>query len=231
MKPVSYRRHRFPPSIIQHAVWLYFWFSLSFRDIEDLLAERGIDVSYETIRRWCLKFWLVYALRLRARRAKPFSTWHIDEVFMRIGGKQMYLWRAVDGEGEVLDVVLQSKRDKIAATKFLRKAMKKHASAPIIIVSDKWRPTAAAIREIIPSALHIRGKRQNNRAESSHQPTRRREHKQQRFKSTRSAQQFLSVHASVYNTFNIQRHLISRKTMRQCRQEAFGAWAEATTAA
>ena len=107
MKPVSYRRHRFPPSIIQHAVWLYFWFSLSFRDIEDLLAERGIDVSYETIRRWCLKFWLVYALRLRARRAKPFSTWHIDEVFVRIGGKQMYLWRAVDGEGEVLDVVLQ----------------------------------------------------------------------------------------------------------------------------
>ena len=184
MKPVSYRRHRFPPSIIQYAVWLYYRFSLSYRDIEDLLAERGIDISYETNRRWCLKFGLAYARLLRARRTKPFSTWHIDEVFVRVGGRQMYLWRAVDAEGEVLDVLLQSKRGKNAASKFFRKAMKKHASAPIIIVSDKWRPTAAAIREIIPSALHMRGKRLNNRAENSHQPTLQRERKQQRFKST-----------------------------------------------
>ncbi|MCG8512453.1 MAG: IS6 family transposase [Rhodospirillales bacterium] len=231
MKTTLYRRHRFPPSIIRYTVWLYFRFTLSFRDIEDLLAERGIDVSYETIRRWCVKFGLAYARQLRSCRPKPFSTWHIDEVFVRIGGKQMYLWRAVDAEGEVLDVLLQSKRDKSAAHKFLRKAKRKQAFTPAVIVSDKWRPTAVAIREVMPSATHICGKRLNNRAENSHQPTRRRERKQQRFKSSRSAQTFLSVHATVYNHFNIQRHLISRKTMRQFRQNALVAWVEATSVA
>ncbi len=230
MKPISYSRHRFPPSVIQYAVWLYYRFTLSYRDIEDLLDERDIDVSYETIRRWCVKFGPAYAKLLRARRPEPYSTWHIDEVFVRIGGRQMYLWRAVDAEGEVRDVLLQAKRDTAAARKFLRKAMRRCGAAPTIIVSDKWRPTASAIREIVPSAEHVAGKRLNNRAENSHQPTRRREQKQQRFKSSKSAQRFLSIHAEVYNHFNNQRHLISRKTMHTFRTEALQSWRTATIA-
>lgn len=230
MNSISYRRHRFPPSIIQHAVWLYYRFTLSYRDIEDLLAERGIDASYETIWRWCLKFGPAFAKRLRMSRPKPSSTWHIDEVFVRIGGRQMYLWRAVDAEGEVLDVLLQAKRNTTSARKFLRKAMKRRRTTPMTIVSDKWRPTAAAIRVTVPSAKHVTGKRLNNRAENSHQPTRRRERKQQRFKSPKSAQQFLSIHAAVYNHFNIERHLISRKTMRLFRVEAMQSWQDAIAA-
>lgn len=198
MKPISYRRHRFPPIIIQHAIWLYFRFTLSYRDVEDLLAKRGIDVSYETIRRWVEKFGSRYAKRLRKRRPKPSFTWHIDEVFLKIGGIQMYLWRLVDGEGEALDILLQSKRDKYAAAKFLRKAIKRMAVVSKIIVSDKWRPNAAAVRDVIPDAEHLKGKRRNNRAENSHQPTRRRERKQQRFKSAKSAQKFLAI-SSIFN--------------------------------
>lgn len=224
MKSISYSRHRFPPAIIQYAVWLYFRFTLSYRDVEDLLAERGIDVSYETIRRWVEKFGREYAKRLRVKRPKPSLTWHIDEVFVKIGGKQMYLWRAVDHEGEVLDILLQSKRDKGAATKFLRKAIKRVGSVPEVIVSDKWRPTGAAIRAVAPSAYHLRAKRLNNRAENSHQPTRRRERKQQRFKSAKSAQRFLSAFSAFYNHFNIQRHLISRTTMKVFRAETLSSW-------
>ena len=224
MKPISYRRHRFPPIIIQHAIWLYFRFTLSYRDVEDLLAERGIEVSYETIRRWVEKFGSQYAKRLRRLRPKPSSKWHIDEVFLKIGGKQMYLWRAVDDEGEVLDVLLQSKRDKRAATTFLHKAIKRAGSVPEVIVSDKWKPTGAAIRSVAPIAIHLKGKRLNNRAENSHQPTRRRERMQQRFKSAKSAQRFLSVFSAFYNHFNIQRHLISRTTMKQFRSAAINSW-------
>lgn len=194
------------------------------------MAERGIDVSYETIRRWVGKFGSRYAGWLRAKRSKPSATWHIDEVFLKIGGKQMYLWRAVDDEGEVLDILLQSKRDKLAATKFLRKAIKRTASVPQIIVSDKWRPTGAAIRSILPSASHLRGKRLNNRAENAHQPTRRREWKQQRFKSAKSAQRFLSIFSAFYNHFNIQRHLISRSTMKTFRADVTDAWRETAAA-
>lgn len=224
MKPISYRRHRFPPIIIQHAVWLYYRFTLSYRDVEDLLAERGIDVSYESIRRWTAKFGQIYAKRIRRGRPRPSSTWHVDEVFLRIGGKQKYLWRAVDDEGEVLDVLLQSKRDKAAAIKLLRRLIKRQGMAPAVVVSDKWRPTAAAIRETVPSAEHIRGKRLNNRAENSHQPTRRRERKLQRFKTPTSAQKFLSTFSAIYNLFNIQRHLVSRPTMKTFRKSAFDSW-------
>lgn len=188
------------------------------------MAERGIDVSYETIRRWVEKFGDQYAKRLRAMRSEPSSTWHVDEVFLRIGGKQMYLWRAVDNEGEVLDILLQSKRNKIAAIRFLRKAIKRAASVPKVVVSDKWRPTGAAVRSILPSAIHLRGKRLNNRAENSHQPTRRRERKQQRFKSAKSAQRSLSTFSAFYNHFNIQRHLISRSTMKTFRADVTDAW-------
>ena len=224
MHDISYRRHRFPGEIICHAVWLYYRFTLSYRDIEELLAERGIDVSYETVRRWCAKFGAAYAKRLRATRGKSSTTWHIDEVFVRIAGKQMYLWRLVDDEGEVLDVLLQTRRNKRAATRFLRRTLKKRGCAPVEIVSDKWRPTAASIQETVPSVDHMTGKWLNNRAENSHQPMRRRERKLQRFKTAKPAQRFLSTFTAFYNHFNIQRHLLSRKTMREYREQAMVAW-------
>tara|TARA_R110001606_G_scaffold392327_1_gene561164 strand:- start:4060 stop:4539 length:480 start_codon:yes stop_codon:yes gene_type:complete len=155
MKHISYRRHRFPPINIQHAVWLYFRFSLSYRDVEDLLAERGIDVSYETIRRWAKKFGRKYAQQLRLLRPKPSSKWHIDEMFLKIGGKQFYLWRAVDDEGEVLDILLQSRRNKVAAVKFLRRIMKRHQATPDIVVTDKWRASMSAVQDILPSTCHL----------------------------------------------------------------------------
>jgi putative transposase len=229
MKHISYRRHRFPPIIIQHAVWLYFRFSLSYRDVEDLLAERGIDVSYETVRRWAKKFGQQYAKQLRLRRPKPSSKWHIDEVFLKIGGKQFYLWRAVDDEGEVLDILLQSRRNKVAAVKFLRRIIKRHQATPDVVVTDKWRASMSAVKDILPSKCHLVGKRLNNRAENSHQPTRRRERKQQRFKTSRSAQQFLSTFTAFYNHFNVQRHLLSRATMKQFRKDAISSWKAAVT--
>ena len=136
MTGISYRCHRFPPELIQHAVWLYFRFTLSFRDVEDLLAERGVDVSYETVRRWALKFGPAYAKRLRRSRPEPHSQWHLDEMFVSIGGRQMYLWLAVDVEGEVLDFLVQSRRDKVAALKLIRKLLKKLGVAPTTIVTD-----------------------------------------------------------------------------------------------
>jgi putative transposase len=230
MKPISYSRHRFPPAIIQHAVWLYFRFPLSYRDVEDLLAERDIDVSYETIRRWVGKFGQQYAKRLRMKRPKPGSTWHIDEVFLKIAGKQHYLWRAVDDEGEVLDILLQSRRNKLAACKFLRRTVKKHRTTPNVVVTDKWQASMSAVRDVVPCAENFVGKRLNNRAENSHQPTRRRERKLQRFKSAKSAQKFLSTFTAFYNHFNIQRHLISRMTMKQFRAEAIDSWRVAVAA-
>ena len=224
MQQLSYRRHRFPPLIIQHATWLYLRFTLSYRDVEELLAERGIDVSNETIRRWVLKFGRLYAQRLRRSRPKPDDRWHLDEMFVTIRGKRMYLWRAVDSEGEVLDFLIQSKRDKAAALKLMRKLLKTQGFAPRVIVTDKLRSYASAFRELGLSARHEQGLRKNNRAENSHQPVRRRERKMQRFKSAGSAQRFLSVHAAVYNNFNIQRHLISRSTLRTFRAGAMRTW-------
>lgn len=230
MKPISYRRHRFPPIIIQYAIWLYFRFTLSCRDVEDLLAERGIDVSYETIRRWVEKFGRRYAIQLRKMRPIPSSKWHIDEVFLKIGGKQMYLWRAIDDEGEVLNVLLQSRRNKAAAVKFLRHMLKKHQATPDTVVTDKWQASMSAVRDILPGVENLVGKRFNNRIENSHQPTRRRERKLQRFKSAKSAQRFLSTFTSFYNHFNIQRHLISRTTMKLFRTKVLGCWRIAVAA-
>lgn len=231
MSKISYAGYRFPPVIIQQAVWLYARFTLSFRDVEDLLAERGIMVSYETVRRWVRYFGPTIAADLRRRRPKPHSTWHLDEVFIRIDGRLVYLWRAVDAEGEVLDVVVQSKRDKRAALKLLRKLLKKMAFVPDKLVTDDLRSYGAAARELGLSRRHERGRWRNNRAENSHQPTRRRERKMQGFKSVGSAQRFLSVHAATYNTFNVQRHLISAKTHRSFRASAMQTWREVTAAA
>ncbi len=224
MQQLSYRRHRLPPLIIQHAVWLYVRFTLSYRDVEELLAERGIDVSNETIRRWVLKFGRLYAQRLRRSRPTPDDQWYFDEIFISIREKRMYLWRAVDSEGEVLDFLIQSKRNKAAALKLMRKLLKRHSFAPWGVVTDKLRPYASAFRELGLSARHEQGLRKNNRAENSHQPVRRRERKMQRFKSPGSAQRFLSIHAAVYNNFNTQRHLISRSTLRIFRAEATRSW-------
>jgi transposase-like protein len=231
MQKLSYSRHRFPPPIIQHAIWLYFKFSLSYRDVEDLLAERGIDVSYETVRRWVLKFGSIYAGNLNRSRPKPSSQWHIDEVFVSINGKRSYLWRAVDGEGEVLEILVQSRRNKRAAIKLMRKLLKKQGFVPDVIVTDKLPSYGAALREMNLSNRHDFGGRKNNRAENSNLPVRRRERRMQRFKSPGSAQRFLSVHASIYNAFYIQRHLISRNTLRQFHDEAMSVWQVATAAA
>jgi transposase-like protein len=211
-------------------VWLYLRFTLSYRDVEDLLAERGLDVSYESVRRWVLKFGPLFARELRRRRHRPTSRWHLDEMGVLIGGKQFWLWRAVDDEGEVLDLLVQRRRDKNAAVKLMRKLLKKQGFAPDVLVTDKLRSYGAAKAALGLSARHEQGLRKNNRAENSHQPVRRRERKMQRFKSPGSAQRFLSTHAAVHNTFNVQRHLTSRATLRVLRGEALQTWRAATAA-
>ena len=173
MTKISYSGYRFPPEIIHQAIWLYLRFTLSLRDVEDLLTERGIAVSYETVRRWVNHFGPMIAAHLRRRRPKPHATWHLDEVYLKIDGRMVYLWRAVDAEGEVLDVLVQSKRDKHAALKLMRKLLKKYAFAPERLVTDDLRSYAAAARDLGIEHLHERGRWENNRAENSHQPTRR----------------------------------------------------------
>ena len=181
MSTLSYARHRFPPAIIQHAVWLYFRFALSYRDVEDLLAQRGIDVSYETVRRWALKFGRTYAAGIRRRRPRPSDRWRLDEVFIKIGGKIHYLWRAVDDEGEVLDVILQARRDRRAALKLMRRLPKRQGYLPGAVVTDRLRSYGAALRDLGLTDRHVTGGRSNNRAEVSHQPTRRRERQRRGF--------------------------------------------------
>ncbi|MDP2620323.1 MAG: IS6 family transposase [Hyphomicrobiales bacterium] len=224
MTKTSYRRHRFPAEIIQRAVWLYFRFPLSYRDVEDLLAERGIDVTYETVRRWALKFGTAHAGKSMQLRPRSSGHWHLDEVFVSINGKRMYLWRAVDSEGEVLDVLVQARRNKTAALKLMRKLLKTQGCVPDRIVTNKLPSYGAALRELGLSRQHDFGGRKNNRAENSHLAVRQRERRTQGFKSAGSAQRFLTIHAAIYNTFNVQRHLISRKTLRKFRGEAIGMW-------
>jgi putative transposase len=209
----------------------YFRFPLSYRNVEDLLAERGIELSYETVRRWALKFGTLYARKLRRQRPQPSGRWHLDEVFVSIGGRRMYLWRAVDDEGEVLDVLVQARRDKRAALKLMRKLLKKHGFAPEHWITDKLPSYGAALRPLGASRRHVTGGRLNNRAENSHLPVRQRERRMQRYKSPKSAQRFLSTHAAIYNTFNIQPHLTSRKTMREFRDDAMAVWQSAVSAA
>jgi putative transposase len=227
MNEISYRYCHFPPPIVQHAVWLYCRYSLSLRDVEELLAERSIEVSYETIRRWVARFGPQIARRLRQSRPSAHPKWHLDEIFTSFGGKRMYLWRAIDQDGEVLDVLVQAKRDTKAALMLMRRLLKQQGFAPRTMVTDKWRAYAAAIRELGLTARHHQAKWKNNRIESSHVLIRIRERKMQRFRSIGSAQRFLSVHAAVYNTFNTRRHLISATEHRQRRDEALRRWREA----
>ena len=222
-----YKRYRFPVEIIQFAVWLYHRFNLSHRDIEDLLAERGICVSYEAIRLWCNRFGPKYAARLKRKHQGYGDTFFIDEVFVKIDGKQHYLWRAVDQDGEVVDVFLQKRRNGGAAKRFFTRLLKTHRSEPRKIVTDKLRSYGVAHRELIPDAIHDTSQYANNRAELSHQPTRVRERSMRRFKSIVQAQRFLDVHSTVYNLFNLGRHLISASHYRLFRLRAFASWKSA----
>lgn len=226
-----FRGHRFPSDVIRYAVWLNRRFTLSFRDVEELLVERGLDISYETVRCWVAKFGTLFARELRKRWPRPTGRWHLDEMVVTVGGKRFWLWRAVDSEGEVLDLLLQSRRNKTAAVRLMRKLLKKQGFALEVMATDKLRSYGAARAELGLSVGHEQGQRQNNRAENSHQPVRRRERRMQRFKSAGSAQRFLSAHAAAYNTFNIERHRVSRKTMKAFRTEAMATWCGATSAA
>lgn len=225
----TYKNHRFPPEIISHGVWLYFRFCLSYRDVEELLFARGIIVTYEAIRKWCRKFGQPYANQLRHRRPKPGDKWHLDEVFLSIRGERYYLWRAVDQEGNVLDILVQRWRDKYAAKKFFRKLLKGLAYIPRVIITDKLKSYGAAKRELLPSVEHRQHRSLNNRAENSHQPTRQRERRMQGFKSPGHAQQFLSAYGPIAQHFRLHRHRFSALAYRQEMQHRFDTWQEITT--
>ncbi|HEY5401287.1 MAG TPA: IS6 family transposase [Pyrinomonadaceae bacterium] len=211
-----YHRHRFPAEIISHCVWLYFRFTLSFRDVEEMLAMRGVVLTLETVREWCLKFGQTYANNLRRRTPRPGERWHLDEVFLKINGRIHYLWRAVDQDGDVLDILVQSNRDKKAAKKFFRKLLKDLKYVPRVIVTDKLRSYSAAKAEVLPYG--------NNRAENSHQPTPLRERLMRRFKSPGHAQRFLSVFGIIGSHFRVGRHLYRATGYRAVMQSRFMLW-------
>ncbi len=221
-----YRRHRFPAEIISHCVCLYFRFALSYRDVEEIMALRGVGLTYETVREWCRKFGQTYANGLRRRRPRPGDKWHLDEVFIRINGRTHYLWRAVDQEGEVLDILVQSRRDKKAAKRFFRKLLKGLQYVPRVIITDKLKSYGAAKAEIMPGVEHRQHKRLNNRAENSHQPTRVREKVMRRFKSAGHAQRFLTAFGIISNHFRPRRHLLTAERYREEMQMRFATWVE-----
>jgi putative transposase len=207
-----YRGYRFPTEIISHAVWLYFRFALSHRDVEELLAERGVQVSDEAIRLWCRRFGPTFAAELRRRRARPRDRWHLDEVQLTIKGKKHWLWRAVDRDGRVLDILVQERRHQMAAERFLRRVLDGEGRAPRVVVTDKLASYPPALK---------RG------AENSHRPVRKRERVLQRFKSPGHAQQFLEPFSAVCNHFRPRRHLLPAQQYRQIRTERFQQWREA----
>ena len=227
---LSYHGYRFPPEIISHAVWLYHRFCLSFRDVEDLLAERGVTVSYEAIRQWCQTFGLNYARRLRRRRGRLGDTWYLDELFVTIRGQRQYLWRSVDQDGDVIDILVQSRRDRRAAARFFRKLLKGQGREPRRLITDKLRSYASAHRTVMPSVVHSTRQYENNRAEVSHQPTRQRERQLRRFTSAAHAQRFLSVHGVVLNLFRLGRHLLQAAHYRLLRTRSLLVWQEVTCA-
>ncbi len=224
--PVSYQGFRFPREIITQAVWLYHRFSLSFRDVEELLLVRGIVVTYETVRQWCRKFAQTYANKLRHRRARPGDKWHLDEVFLRINGKRHDLWRAVDQAGNVLDILVQSRRNKSAAKKFFWKLVRGCGYVPRVLITDKLGSYGAAKREVLPGVEHRQSRYRNNRAENSHQPTRRRERAMQRFRSPRHAQRFLSAFGPIRDHFSPRRHRLKAREYRAERLQRFQVWNE-----
>ena len=226
----SYRGYRFPPEIISHAVWLFHRFALSFRDVEDVLARRGVEVTYEAIRKWCRRFGPEYAGRLRRRRGRLGDTWHLDEVFVTIQGRQQYLWRAVDEDGDVLDILVQSHRNRRAAVRFFRTLLNTQGRIPRQLITDQLRSYAAAGRTVMPSVVHVTDQYANNRAEISHQPTRQRERQMRRFTSTAQLQRFVAVHGIVQNLFRVSRHLLRSAHHRLLRTRAFVEWDAVTCA-
>ena len=223
-----YRRHRFPPEIISYSVWAYHRFALSFRDVEELLAERGIIVSYESIRRWCRKFGPRYQRSLKRREGQLGDHWYADEVFVTIQGQIHYLWRAVDQDGTVLDILVQRRRDAKAAKRFFRKVLRGQGEAPRRLFTDKLGSYRVAVRELLPETTHDTSRYVNNRMERSHQPTRQQERQMRRFKSRPQAQRFLSLHARVNNLFRYGRHLLRAANHRLFRARAFTAWRQVT---
>jgi putative transposase len=220
----SYRGYRYPAEVISYAVWLYYRFSLSLRDVEELLAERGVSVTYETIRAWCAKFGPTYAAGLRRRRARPSDKWHLDEVQLKIKGKRHWLWRAVDTHGVVLDILVQQPRDQHAAETFLRSVLAATGSEPRVVITDKLASYPPALRHVLPNVDHRRHKGLNNRAENSHQPTRQRERVMRRFKSPEQAQHFLGVFGTVGDHFRVGRYRAAATNRRQLLVERHSAW-------
>jgi putative transposase len=217
----SYAGYRFPPEVISHAIWLYFRFPLSLRMAEEMLAARGILVSHETVRQWGLKFGQAFANRIRRRLPRPGDKWHLNEVVLTIAGKKHWLWRAVDQDGIGLDVLVQSRRAQRAAKRLLRKLLKKQMRPPRVLVTDKLASYPAAKQELMPGVEHRRHKGVNNRAENSHQPTRRRERQMKRFKSAGQAQRFLSAHDPINNLFPLYREHVTATEYRAAQTRAF----------
>jgi putative transposase len=225
-EPATYPGYRFPAAIISYAVvWLYHVFGLSLREVELILAERGISVTHESIRQWCRKFGADFARKLRQRRPTPGDTWHLDEVFLKIGGALHYLWRAVDQHGVVLDILVQDRRNATAAKRFFKRLLVGLKYKPQRLVTDGLRSYGAAHREVLPEAKHRTSRYLNNRTENSHRPTRRRERQMQRFKSPEHAQRFLSM---IYGHFRPRRHLLTAGQYRRARAQAFQVWREET---
>src|ERR687884_541203 len=212
--PPSYAGYRLPGEIISYAVWLYFRFPLSLRHVDEILAARGITVSHETVRQWGLKFGQAFANQIRRRLPQAGDKWHLDEVVVKISGVKHWLWRAVDQDGTVLDILVQRRRDKQAAKRLLRKLLKKQYRPPRVMITDKLASYGAAKRELMPGVEHRRHKGLNNRAENSHQPTRRRERQMKRFKSPRQAQRFLSADDQINNLFHLRRDHITASQYR-----------------
>ncbi|MFM9701107.1 IS6 family transposase [Streptomyces europaeiscabiei] len=224
----SYKGHRYPVEVISYCVGLYFRFPLSFREVEELMLERGIVVSYETIRRWCAKFGQVYAGALRRRRPRPGDKWHLDEVFIKINGQFRYLWRAVDQDGMLLDILVQNRRDTAAAKRFFRRLLKNTGAVPRVIVTDQLRSYGGAHREVMPSVEHRQSKYLNNRAENSHQPTRQRERAMKGLRSVGGAQRFLSAFSGISPHFRPRRHLIPASDYRTEMTIRFAIWEQIT---
>jgi len=222
-----FRGHRFLREIISHVVWLYFRFSVSCREVEEMMARRGIELTYETVREWCGKFGPYFAEELRKKnRPKLGAKWFLDEVFLKINGVQHYLWRAVDQHGAVIDILVQPKRDRFAAIRFFRKLLRTTGRKPRVIVTDKLRSYGVAKRVVLSGVIHRQSRYLNNRAENSHQPTRQREKRMRRFKSPEQAQRFLSIFDPIATYFRTHRHRLSAARYRALREKKFAMWDE-----
>ncbi|MDJ0346604.1 IS6 family transposase [Streptomyces sp. H10-C2] len=231
VRVLSYRGFRYPPEIISHCVWLYHRFPLSFREVEEMMLERGIVVSYETVRQWARKFGPLYAATLRRRQLRPGDKWHLDEVFLKVNGELKYVWRAVDADGNVLDILVTDRRDKAAARRFFRKLLQGTGSVPRVVVTDKLRSYGAALREVMPSVEHRSHKGLNNRAENTHQPTRQRERAMKGFRSAGSAQRFLAAFSRISPHFRPHRHRLSAPDYRAEMTDRFTTWRHIATGA